>query len=132
MGDQVRAHTAEVLLVVVGGAIGSGMRYAVGRALGPTAGATVPWHTFAVNVTGAFALGFMLVAAARCGWPGWWRPFLGVGLLGGYTTFSAYSLEVAELAMHGAWATGVAYALGSVAAGVLGAACGIWLGRATL
>ena len=63
----VSAHTRDVLLVATGGAIGSAMRYFVGRLMGPTADAAVPWHTFVVNATCAFAIGLLLVLAARHG-----------------------------------------------------------------
>ena len=123
------AHVRDILLVAIGGAIGSVARYLVGRLMGPTADATIPWHTFIVNATGAFAIGLLLVLAARHGWPGWWRPLLAVGILGGYTTFSTFSLEVVELAMHGLQVQAAAYAFGSLVAGVLGAYAGITLGR---
>lgn len=122
-------HLRELALVAVGGALGAVLRYSVGRAMGPNADATIPWHTLLVNLTGAFALGLLLVVAARAGWPGWWRPLVGVGLIGGYTTFSTLSLEVVELALHGSGAAAAAYAAGSLALGVAGAATGIALGR---
>jgi len=120
----------DVVLVAAGGAIGSVMRYGVGKVMGPAADHAVPWHTFAVNVTGAFVIGLLLVLAARQGWPSWWRPFLAVGILGGYTTFSTFSLEVVELGMRGSYAVAGGYAVGSLVAGVAGCALGIALGRA--
>lgn len=126
MGDRAR----DIVLVAVGGGGGAVMRYLVGKWMGPTADAAFPWHTLVVNMTGSFALGLMLVLAARQGWPGWWRSMLGVGLLGGYTTFSTFSLETVELAMRGSWTTAAGYAAGSLFAGLAGAALGIALGRA--
>jgi fluoride exporter len=120
----------DVLLVAVGGAVGSVMRYGVGKVMGPAADNAVPWHTFAVNVTGAFVIGLLLVLAARQGWPGWWRPLLAVGVLGGYTTFSTFSLEVVELALRGQAGLAAGYAVGSVVLGLVGCAAGIALGRA--
>ena len=125
-------HLRDVLLVAAGGAVGSVMRYGVGKMLGPQSDAGWPWHTFAVNVTGAFVLGLLIVAAARHGWPGWWRPLVGVGVLGGYTTFSTFSLEVVELALRGAAFQAGGYAALSLVAGLAGAAAGIMLGRAAL
>ncbi len=98
--------------------------------MGPAADAHVPWHTFAVNVSGAFALGLLVALAARQGWPGWWRPLLGVGLLGGYTTFSTFALESTELALRGMQLTSALYALGSVLLGMLAAWTGLLVGRA--
>ena len=120
----------DVALVATGGAIGAVVRYAVGRIMGPTADASIPWHTLAVNVSGAFTLGILIVLAAKWGWPGWWRPLLAVGVLGGYTTFSTFSVEVVELALHGRYGASIAYALGSLGAGVLAAVTGIAAGRA--
>lgn len=125
-------HLRDVLLVAAGGAVGSVMRYGAGKALGPTSDASFPWHTLLVNVTGAFMLGLLVVTAARQGWPGWWRPLAGVGMLGGYTTFSTFSMETVELALHGAHWLAAAYAAVSLAAGVAGAAAGVLLGRATM
>lgn len=122
----------DLLLVAAGGAIGSVARYGVGRLMGPQLTGAVPWQTFFVNATGAFLIGLLLVAAARLGWPGWWRPFLAVGILGGYTTFSTFALETVELALRGAYATAGAYAAGSLVVGLLAAAAGIFLGRAVL
>ncbi len=119
----------DLALVAAGGALGSASRYLVGKAMGPTADASVPWHTFVVNATGAFVLGLLVVLAARLGWPSWWRPLVAAGLLGGYTTFSTFSLETVELALTGHGGTAAAYAAGSLAAGLAGAALGIWLGR---
>jgi len=122
----------DVLLVAAGGAAGSALRYGIGRAMGPTADAAFPWHTFLINATGAFLIGLLLVAAARLGWPGWWRPLLAVGVLGGYTTFSTFALETVELLLHGSYVTAGVYSLGSLATGVAAAAAGIFLGRAVL
>lgn len=126
----MNAHLRDVLLVAIGGALGSVTRYGVGKLMGPQADASVPWHTFVVNATGAFLLGLLIVAAARQGWPGWWRPLVGVGVLGGYTTFSTFSVEVVELALHGAPALAGGYALLSLLVGIGAAAAGIFAGRA--
>lgn len=121
--------TRDLLLVAIGGAAGAASRYLVGRVMGPTVDAHFPWHTFLINVSGAFLIGLLLVLAARLGWPGWWRPLLAVGILGGYTTFSTFSLETVELLMRGQWATGSLYALGSLAAGLAAVYTGILAGR---
>ncbi len=122
-------HTRDLLLIAAGGALGAVARHSVGRLVGPAASGAIPWHTFVVNVTGAFSLGLLLAVAARQGWPGWWRPFLGVGLLGGYTTFSAFSLEAAELILQGSSLLAIGYMFASATAAVAGAVAGITLGR---
>ncbi len=127
MGLQFR----DLAMVAAGGAIGSMLRYLVGKAMGPQADSSVPWHTLLVNVSGAFILGLLIAVAARHGWPGWWRPFIAVGILGGYTTFSTYSIESVELMLRGHTTTGLAYAFGSLALGLLGAWLGLTTGRLT-
>ena len=121
----------DLLLVAAGGALGSAARYGVGRWIGLQPGA-VPWPTLLVNATGAFAIGILLVAAARLGWPGWWRPFLAVGILGGYTTFSTFSLETVELVLRGSYGTAAGYAVGTLLVGILACGGGILLGRSVL
>ena len=122
----------DLLLVAAGGALGSAARYGVGRLMGAQLTGAVPWHTLLVNATGAFLIGLLLVAAARLGWPGWWRPFLAVGILGGYTTFSTFALETVELALRGSWGVAATYSLCTLVLGLLAAAGGIALGRVFL
>ena len=120
-----------VALVFLGGGIGASLRHLLGGAVqGLTKSATFPWGTFAVNVSGCFAIGLLAQLAEERGFPsGGARTFVFVGVLGGYTTFSTFSLEVVELAMRGAWTTAAAYGLGSLVVGVAAAACGILVGR---
>ena len=112
------------LLVMIGGAIGAGLRHGVGLAA-PRLGEEFPWGTFIVNLTGGlFAgllLGFLLSRGAE-GEP--WRLFLGVGLLGGFTTFSAFGVETIYLFRRGEQAVALGYVASSVAGGILG----VWLG----
>jgi CrcB protein len=126
------AGMRDLLLVAAGGALGSAARYGVGRLMGPQMSGAVPWHTLFVNASGAFLIGLLLVAAARLGWPGWWRPFLAVGILGGYTTFSTFSLETVELILRGSYGTAAGYAAGTLLVGILACGGGILLGRNVL
>lgn len=88
----------QVLLVALGGAVGSVARYGVGVAAARWFGLGFPWGTLTVNVVGGLAMG---VLAARVGPEGESaRLLLGVGLLGGFTTFSAFSLETVRLLEH--------------------------------
>lgn len=119
----------KLLAVAVGGALGSVLRYAVG-VLWIGAGATgFPWGTLLVNVTGSFALGFL----AR-----WFSPasassplvlLLTVGVCGGYTTFSTFTLETFALVERGAWLRAAGYVLASVAVSYLALALGYSLAR---
>ncbi len=89
-----------------------------------------PWGTFVVNVTGAFALGFLFtVLTERFRLDPAYRSAITIGFLGAYTTFSTLAFETARLWEDGAWMLGAANALGSMAAGLVAVFCGMWLGR---
>ncbi len=118
------------LTVALGGGIGAWLRYAVGRAVGPGA---FPWATLLVNVSGSFAMGLLAGWLARNSAGGEsWRLLLGVGLLGGFTTFSAFSLELVLMIERGNLATAAGYALVSVLAGVVGLFAGLAVMRVAL
>jgi CrcB protein len=117
------------LLVAAGGAIGACGRYGLGLLAG---GGAWPSATFAVNILGGFLMGLLAGwLAARGGGEGA-RLFLGVGVLGGFTTFSAFSLEVALLLERGALNMAFAYALLSVIVSVAALFAGLWLTRVAL
>jgi fluoride exporter len=120
-----------LLLVMLGGAIGAGLRYGVGLAAVRRLGADFPWGTFIVNLAGGLSagllLGFLLMVGDRAD-P--WRLFLGVGLLGGFTTFSAFSAETAYLLQQGELGVAAVYVLGSVAGALVLLFAGLWLARA--
>lgn len=110
-------------LVALGGAFGALARYHLGRAVAQWLGAQAvggfPWPTFAANILGSLAMGALMGWLARHGHanePA--RLLLGVGLLGGFTTFSAFSLELFALIERGQWPLALGYALASLIAGV--------------
>jgi CrcB protein len=114
------------LLVALGGALGAWLRFAAGRLIG---GAGFPWATLGVNLLGSFAMGLLAGWLARQGGGSEsWRLLLGVGLLGGFTTFSAFSLEMAQLIERGALASAGLYAAASVVGGI----AGLFLGLAAM
>ena len=110
--------------VAIGGALGALLRYQVGRGmtawLGPQTIMGFPWATLTVNVIGSLAMGILAGWLARHGDLGseQLRLFVGVGLLGGFTTFSAFSLEMMVLIERGDSALALGYSLISVLAGV--------------
>lgn len=116
------------LVVAAGGAIGGGLRYSVGQVV-PNGSAGFPWPTFIENILGSFLLGVLLVMVLIA-WPGsrYRRPFIGTGILGGFTTFSAFSVETADLLRTGSPGMAGVYLANSLGFGILAAAGGIILG----
>lgn len=117
-------------LVFAGGGVGAVLRYQTGcamtNAFGPAALTAFPWATLAVNVAGSIAMGLLAGWLARFGTGGeTWRLLVGVGLLGGFTTFSAFSLELMLLIERGQAGTAFAYAAVSVLAGLTGLYLGL-------
>lgn len=106
------------LWVALGGALGSTCRYAVGRAVARFADGTFPWSTLIVNVSGSLLIGLLAGLATADGRPAVSadaRAFLLIGVLGGFTTFSSFSLETLELVRQGEWAGAMLNVLVSVA-----------------
>jgi CrcB protein len=122
-----------VLLVALGGAVGSVCRYLVGvwtlRWFGPS----FPWGTLAVNVIGCFAIGLLTeMIARRFDASAELRLLVVTGLIGGFTTFSAFSLDAISLYERGATAAAASYVLASVVVSFGAVVAGLALGRAML
>ena len=118
------------LLVAVGGAIGASARHGVSLLALRTLGPGWPWGTFAANLIGSFLMGCLI------GWLAFkvdggrdMRLLLGTGILGGFTTFSAFSLETFQMIERKAHLQAASYALGSIVAGVLCLLVGLALAR---
>jgi len=115
------------LAVAVGGAIGALARAGVAALLPSAAG--FPFATFSVNGLGSLAIGVCWAATSRWHIDPIVTAFLMTGLLGGFTTFSTFSLDSLQLLMDGHYATALAYMLLSVTVCIAGAAIGIWFMR---
>jgi fluoride exporter len=122
-----------VLLVFIGGGIGSVLRHFTNVLCARWFGLNFPWGTFAVNLIGSFVIGLLAAYFAfRAGmeWTQHARLFLITGILGGFTTFSSFSLDFAVLFERGAITSAVLYVLGSVGISLVAIFLGLVAGRA--
>ena len=113
-----------LLYVMVGGAVGSGARYLTGRAMLSLLGPDYPFGTLAVNLIGGLLMGVLVGVLARNTASETWRLLLGVGVLGGFTTFSAFSLDVVTMIERGA----IGVAFGYVLVSVIGSVAALFAG----
>jgi CrcB protein len=114
---------------MLGGALGSGARYLTGRTTLALFGPGWPWGTLAVNLIGGLAMGVLAGALSRFVAGEAWRLFLGIGVLGGFTTFSSFSLDTVTLIERGALTSAAAYVLLSVAGSIAALFAGLFLMR---
>lgn len=120
-----------VLWVAAGGAIGSVARHLVNVATHRIVGTEFPWATLSVNVVGSFAIGLLVeLMALKLNVSNEVRAFLTTGILGGFTTFSAFSLDFALLVERKSYAFAGAYVAGSVVISLLAVFAGLSLVRA--
>jgi len=118
-----------VSLVALGGAVGATARFLVGAGVARLAGpAEFPLAVLSVNIVGSFLMGVFVVAAAHKGLTHL-SPFVTVGLLGGFTTFSAFSLEAVTLMERGQIASAAAYVALSVGLSIAALMAGLWIAR---
>jgi fluoride exporter len=119
-----------VLWVAIGGAIGSAARYGVNVWSARLLGTAFPWHTLIVNIAGCFVMGMLVeVMALKLNIGNETRAFLTTGILGGFTTFSAFSLDFALLVERKAYGHALAYGAGSVALSLIAVFAGLYLVR---
>ena len=116
------------LAVGLGGAVGAMGRAGIAALL--TSGAAFPWSTLAANLIGSVAIGLIWAALNRAEAAPLWSAFLITGVLGGFTTFSTFSLDTVLLFEQGAWQTALGYVALSIASCVVGAGLGVGLIRA--
>lgn len=121
-----------LLAVLAGGGIGSVLRYLVTFGVTQWLGPGFPWWTFLINVTGSFVIGIVaeVVQTRAFGGAPLLRVFLMTGVLGGYTTFSTFSLDTLQLFEERVALLAFAYAAGSVLLGVAAAFGGVAMARA--
>lgn len=124
---------AATVLVFLGGGIGSALRHGVNLLCARLFGLNFPWGTFAVNLIGSFVIGWLAAYFAFRAGAGFTQParlFLITGVLGGFTTFSSFSLDFAMLFERGASVPAIFYVLGSVGISLIAIFLGLYVGRA--
>jgi fluoride exporter len=128
--EQRAVDAALLAVIALGGVLGAEGRYAVARLLDSPAGGW-PWDTWLVNVTGSFLIGVLMAVLAGMRRPSrLLRPFLGVGVLGGFTTFSTAMVEVPGLLAAGRPGLALLYLAGTALTALLATALGVRLVRA--
>lgn len=121
----------DVVSVVIGAGIGGGLRFVFGGWMAQRWGVSFPWHTLVINVGGALCLGILMALTLdRDLVPVSMRLFIGVGVLGGFTTFSTLSYESVALIERGLVVQGAANMFGSGVLGIAAAVAGLVIGRA--
>lgn len=119
-----------LLTIALGGAIGSVMRYLLMGRVGHWLGLGFPYGTLVVNIAGSFMMGVLIVVFARmASVPQHAQAFFTVGVLGGFTTFSTFSLDIATLLERGDYAPSLLYILASVAGGIAAIFLGLMIAR---
>lgn len=119
-------HT--VLQVALGGAIGASLRYGLNHGAMRMMGPGFPWGTMVANIAGSFLMGVLVVMLGKFGGTRF-APFLMTGVLGGFTTFSAFSLDAVTLMERGQGGVALTYVLGSVVVSILALFAGMTLTR---
>ena len=121
----------QILLVALGGAIGASLRHLSGLAALRLLGTDFPWGTAFVNVVGSFLMGLFIEALARrYGVSNEMRLFVATGFLGGFTTFSSFSLDAVVLMERGSAGMAFLYVVGSVMVGIAALFAGLAVARA--
>ena len=119
-----------VLALAVAGGLGAAARFVVDGAISAGIRRSYPVGTTVVNLSGSFLLGLVTALAAAHVLPVEWRAIVGVGFLGGYTTFSTASFETVRLALERRWGPSLLNAFGQLLGALAAAALGMWLGTA--
>ncbi|TXJ22921.1 MAG: fluoride efflux transporter CrcB [Afipia sp.] len=118
------------VLVFIGGGLGASLRHAINVGCARACGINFPYGTFVINITGSLVMGIIagyLALKGEASQP--WRLFVMTGILGGYTTFSAFSLDAVTLYQRGEMGLALFYVIGSVALSIAGLFAGLALVR---
>ncbi len=124
-------YLIESFLIAVGAAIGANARYWIGY-FAQSARHTFPWPTMLINILGSFLLGAFIAAAVLKGWGWQGRLFFAVGVCGGFTTFSTFSVEVLDLFYEKSWRMAGLYAMASLFLSIAGCLAGGHITRVLL
>jgi fluoride exporter len=126
----MKGRAMTYLIVFLGGGLGAALRHGVNLAAARLLGSAFPYATMFENVSGSLLMGLLAgYFAFRSGLPQHWQLFLTTGILGGYTTFSTYSLDAVLLYERGALGLAALYVLGSVVAAIGGLFAGLAIVR---
>ncbi len=120
-----------LLQVAIGGALGASGRYLTNVTLTRAFGAGFPWGTIAVNIVGSFIMGVLVIVLAKKG-ANAYAPLLLTGMLGGFTTFSAFSLDALTLFERGQFGSAAGYVAGSVILSLGAVILGVFAARMVL
>ena len=119
------------VMVGVGGALGSILRFWLGSYIGNRMGTRFPYETFVINVTGSFLMGFVFaLLTAKTDWSPNWRYLVPIGFIGGYTTFSSFEYETLRTIQDGQIGLGILYVGLSLMLGLFAVWGGVMAGRA--
>lgn len=119
MGERLTGLVPVLLAIALGGALGSAGRSLLEQLLGTSTEVGWPWGTLTANIVGAFAIGVIASSGWVEGRARWLRPFLITGVLGGFTTFSAFALETGEMIDDDRYLPALAYVGVTLAVGLL-------------
>jgi CrcB protein len=120
----------QILIVAIGGGIGAALRHLSSMAAFRMFGPAFPWGTMGINIAGSFAMGlFIELLARKLGGSQELRLFVATGILGGFTTFSAFSLDFAALFERGQVGSAFFYAIASAVISIVALFAGLWLAR---
>lgn len=111
-----------MLVIFLGAGLGGVARHAVGGWVQSATGGSFPWDTLLINVTGSMLLAILYAVVEGTAAAPEWRAFVGIGVLGGYTTFSTFSIDALRLLQGGEWGRALLYVTGSVVLSLAGAA----------